>query len=85
MVTYCYVTMAMKSTSCFLDTGACQLLSMWIDPTNGKDVKGNAKYYSSMFLRKAHGWYLSSGLSEHEAAMGHTQPRGLVVWGGGAC
>jgi hypothetical protein len=22
----------MKSTSCFLDTGACQLLSMWIDP-----------------------------------------------------
>jgi hypothetical protein len=27
--------MVMKSTSCFLDTGACQLLSMWNDPTHG--------------------------------------------------
>jgi hypothetical protein len=48
MVTYCYVTMVMKSTSCFLDTGACQLLSMWNDPTLGRALV--SCYMSKKFL-----------------------------------
>jgi hypothetical protein len=34
MVTYCYVTMDMKSTSRFLDTDTCRLSVMWEVPTH---------------------------------------------------